>query len=1426
MQKLLSFWTFILVSVLQVSAAQIEVSTTPPGDGRPEHLYTMVSGNGYYANAVTAPTQTEANYGLFAFYEVSGKAGAYYIFSYKEQKWLSYNVASGYSNGTGFVKLTDEKPDNAYFKVTNYSGDFWEIQPFTTSGSVNKYLNWYQGIGNANPLDGTITLGLWQDSGANDGGSRWTFSEVEINDYEYTVTAPDGVKVVINGREYGNGETCKNGGALKSSDVKAPEREGEFVVVSVDDVAETILVVYATVPEQPAVDVYQLPVLYPAQQTAVGNAVLTQDGDAYTLSNRVLAASFVKAENRLFFGGGGAMNLLPGTEPFTVAFGNGKNVPASSMTLTNVETLDLEADADAVGGAEHYAGKALVAHYEYAYEGARLEIVWKAVLRDGSHYLRTEMELTGTDDVDMYNVIPMIYNVDTKAAGSSPAVVGNTRGAVLLSNKIFAGLENPVGYNTVGEVTDTENVWEKASTDTYNLEVASWQELPASEVPGRVTEVTGAGYPNILAYKVQDVTLKEGQKVVVTVKYVAGAHRLNFAGADLLEGSGNVVASDYHKGYSGNAQENNTFTFYAPYDGTFTVRTMVETITETLNATSTLTLEVYNTKEGATVNTDVLVMQGLWSRNTTLPAGETWKISSVVGLVAQDGSQTDSNIHRTQKRRSFLAYSERERAVPWRANPVYISWYELNIDRNNAADPTKNMNADQVLNVQNHWKTDFYDRYGVGPNSFVIDDGWDNYGTWTFHDGFPNEMRDMASLAQEMGAGVGAWLGPVGGYGTSGTYRRNYWKDKGGMVLSNPAYYATFKAAAENLTKNQGDFRFFKFDGISDLFSATGPKSGDVGNEDAEGIIRLERYVREELKRDIFFNTTVGTWASPFWYHYTDATWRQEADYGTAGNNSIDRENWITYRDRLVYQNYVSNSPICPINTLMTHGFILTNYGDVSKNMSYEACRRELRCAFACGSGMVELYNDYALMNNINDGKLWADLAECIQWQKRNADVLPDAHWVGGNPWNGSTTDIYGWAAWNGTKSVLTLRNGGNNSKSYTFTLREALNIPANITGQILFRKSFGEQDALPGFDEGVAIDVDATLEVTLPGSSVFCFDGVDASTAVVNVSNITLTPENEAAEVTVGKTMVVRAEATPVAATFPALFWSSADETVATVSGGLVKGLKAGTVLITVEATDGSEVSKSIEVKVVDGNEPEPVVEDYAINFDRNADAVRTDRYLNGVSLTVNGEDTQSVSAGSRKPYVDLSADENAVFTCAPKSILTATFNYQGVWMHGYVYIDVDQDKQFSFFEGSTDQTGSELLSFSFYSGDFNNDSSGVNSVGSSISGDGRNVLNPPSFVAPDAPGTYRIRFKVDWNSVDPGGQKALDGTCTGANGILANGGVILDATLIVTDEGTGIDSTLAEEDGKVCYDLSGRRVEKPAANGVYVENGRKVMK
>lgn len=1426
MRRLYAIMALLACLAWHAKAAQLEPSTSAPDAARPEHLYTMASGNGYYANAVTAPTQTAENYGLFAFYEADGQDGAFYIYSYKAGKWLSYDKAASYTNQKGFLRLSDTKVDGAFFKVNNYADNLWEIQPYTTAGSPDKYLNWFQGVNaNNNPLDGTVTLGLWQDSGARDGGSRWTLSEVIIEEHVYTISVPEGVTLYIGGQAYRNGDTYACEGTLARENVTVTVGAGQFAAVAINHEENTITVSVATIPVQADKAPYTQAVLYPAQQDAVGEATLVQEGDTYTLANRVLAASFMKVGQALYFAGSKAMDLAAGTEPFTVAFGSGDNVAASGMTLKALRMEDLAADAAAVGGAEHYAGKALVAEYEYTYRGEKVAILWRAVLRDGSHYLRTEMELTGVGNVDMYNVIPLLYNVDTKAAGSTPAVVGNTRGAVLMSNKIFAGLENPVGYNTVGGATGEEDKWQLAQTlEPVTLAVADWQQVAAEDVPGRVTEATGASHPNVYAFIREGVALRANQKVEITVTYTGGSHRLNFGGADLLDANGSVAANDYHSGYSGNQHDNNTFTFTAPNDGTFALRVFVEDKSETITATSRMEVKIYNAKEGAVISTDIVGIQGRWSRNTTLAAGETWKISGVVGLVAQDGREADTNIHKTQKRRSFLAYSERERAVPWRANPSYISWYELNINRNNAQDPTQNMTAEQVLNVQRHWKSDFYDRYGIGPHSFVIDDGWDNYGTWTFHANFPNEMRDIAALAQEMGAGVGAWLGPVGGYGTSGNYRRAYWnaENRGGMVLSNPAYYKVFKDAAENLTRNQGDFNFFKFDGISAQFSATGPDNGDTGNENAEGIIRLERFVREELKRDIFFNTTVGTWASPFWYHYTDATWRQENDYGTIGNNSIDRENWITYRDRLVYQNYVTNSPLCPINTLMTHGFILSKFGSVSRNMNYDAVLRELRCAFVCGSGMVELYNDYDLMNSINKGQLWADLAECIQWQKRNADVLPDAHWVGGNPWNGSAAAVYGWAAWNGRKSTLALRNGANDAQTYTFTLREALNIPANVSGSIVLRKSFGVQAALEGLSEGTAINIDDALTVTLPGSSVFSFDGLDAAETPVPVSAITLGTESDLREVTVGSTLVVKATISDEA-TFPAIAWNSSDETVATVNGGLVQAIGEGEVTVTATAQDGSGTMATVTLRVV----PKPV-EPYAINFDKDATPTRNDRWINTVTLTEEGGTTQTIEVGKEKCYFDKTADEDCILTCAAEARLTAAFNINGNWMNGYVYIDKDNDQQFSFNATSTDQSGTDVVSFSFFSGDVTNDASGVNSEGTEFTGQARNTNICPAFNAPTQAGDYRIRFKLDWNSMDAGGSLAADGTATGNGGILGYGGAIVDATLRVTAKGTGINAVESGADSKPSelYDLTGRRLTAEPRQGVFIKNGHKVIK
>ena len=826
-----------------------------------------------------------------------------------------------------------------------------------------------------------------------------------------------------------------------------------------------------------------LPAVYPQQQTSVGEAMLSLTDSVYTLHNNVLSADFIHRNGTLMFAGSSELNLLSDTELFQFALGENGQIQkqCSELTLDTLYTEDLEGSTDAIKGAEHFKGKALVARFIY---GTSLQLTWRAVLRDGSHYLRTELDIEALKGVRMHHIVPMRYDVDVKAAGSAPRVSGNTRGSVLVSDRLFAGLETPMGINT-STAEPLSDGYQTVQQWSWTWTPSSWQQATAAQIPARVNEV-GFYYPDVTVFS-KSVTLNQTGRLTTEFLYTSGSHRMNLCGVDLVDADGNVVASDYHYGFTGNDKSGNTYSFDVPYSGTFTLRFFGETKTETITSNGNIRVALAVKDDVVGEKQDVVSIQGTWSRNVSMAAGTVWHVSSVVGLVGEG-----------QQRRSFLAYSERERAVPWRPMPVYISWYELNIDRNNDPDYTTNMNINQCTNVMRQWKTKFFDRYNTGVKAFVWDDGWDFYGPWTFNKNFPNGFTEADELAKEMGSGIGAWLGPVGGYGQSGNYRRSYWTSKGQtMQLSNPEYYQAFWDACKYMIDHY-DFRFFKFDGISAQYSATGPDNGTTGEENAEAIIAIEDEIRRQLKPDIFFNTTVGTWASPFWFHYTDAVWRQESDYGTIGNNSIDRENWITYRDRLVYQNFVQNAPLCPINTLMTHGFILSNYGSVSKNMTYQAVLRELRCAFACGSGMVELYNDYSLMNSINGGQLWADLAECIEWQQQNADVLPDIHWVGGNPWDGTKANVYGWAAWNGTKAVFTLRNGSNNRQTFTVTLREALDIPASVTGSIVLNKAFKVQNALDGLAEGEPIDIDQPLTLSLPANTVFVFNGIDSQQTAI----------------------------------------------------------------------------------------------------------------------------------------------------------------------------------------------------------------------------------------------------------------------------------------------------------------------------------------
>ena len=194
----------------------------------------------------------------------------------------------------------------------------------------------------------------------------------------------------------------------------------------------------------------------------------------------------------------------------------------------------------------------------------------------------------------------------------------------------------------------------------------------------------------------------------------------------------------------------------------------------------------------------------------------------------------------------------------------------------------------------------------------------------------------------------------------------------------------------------------------------------------------------------------------------------------------------------------------------------------------------------------------------------------------------------------------------------------------------------------------------------------------------------------------------------------------------------------------------------------------------------PEPPVEDYAINFDKDAKQNHSSRYSTSVSLQQTGKDKQTIEFGkTMNGYEDLTAGTEK-FTVEAGSEVTPSIGYVGEWMHGYVYIDLDNNKQFSFNADGADQTGTEVVSYSYYKNQ--------NSKGEAVESN-CNVNPMPAFTAPTTPGTYRIRFKVDWDNIDAGGSVAT------GNSILNNGGGIYDATLEVVEPVTDGISTINAE-------------------------------
>ena len=180
-RKLLFLFSVLLASVVAwAQTATLEPSTNV---NAPEKVYVMKSGSGYWMSSYTSPTQSRQKAAAYAFFAVDGMDNAYKIYSLNKQAWLSYTKASGYSNGTNFVKFVpDQASAEPWSAAYVESKQAYQFSPFLNDNNntvAGKYMQWYGGL-NSNPVDNTTTkIGLWQTDAAGDDASAWYLEEVE-----------------------------------------------------------------------------------------------------------------------------------------------------------------------------------------------------------------------------------------------------------------------------------------------------------------------------------------------------------------------------------------------------------------------------------------------------------------------------------------------------------------------------------------------------------------------------------------------------------------------------------------------------------------------------------------------------------------------------------------------------------------------------------------------------------------------------------------------------------------------------------------------------------------------------------------------------------------------------------------------------------------------------------------------------------------------------------------------------------------------------------------------------------------------------------------------------------------------------------------------------------------------------------------------
>lgn len=188
-------------------------------------------------------------------------------------------------------------------------------------------------------------------------------------------------------------------------------------------------------------------------------------------------------------------------------------------------------------------------------EDTKLYYVYESLHKDTGATVITYKEVESVPAHTAFMVSHKENNVAVLAIGAESAA--NARRRVVSAD----------GNNSVNDgFTDTDKWWRNTEDLTDN----SWTVCGAENVPAQITAL-GVNADNV-RYMDRTMTFADGGDLTADFMYTAGAKRLDICGMALLDAEGNILAGDFHTGYSGNAKVNKVYTLKVPTAGTYTLR--------------------------------------------------------------------------------------------------------------------------------------------------------------------------------------------------------------------------------------------------------------------------------------------------------------------------------------------------------------------------------------------------------------------------------------------------------------------------------------------------------------------------------------------------------------------------------------------------------------------------------------------------------------------------------------------------------------------------------------------------------------------------------------------------------------------------------------------------------------------------------------